>query len=174
VERPLTIALFNQSKNKNIDEKNRRLIAKIVPLCKAYNFHLILVNYKIDLSPIDFTKSIAQSTSIGKNGKIFVELAKKGLLQIKNLPLPQNCGEQIICTSNPDEIKAKNKKDIVELADKEKICLIFGIDKISNQISKKIRNQAKYHFDISNKKIKFELDTEIGAVCNLIFKLRKE
>ena len=171
---PLTIVLFNQSKNKNIDEKNRRLIAKIVPLCKAYNFHLILINYKINLSPIDFAKSIAQSTSIGKNGKIFVELAEKGLLQIKNLPLPQNCGEKIICTSNPDEMKTKNKRDIMGLANKEKICLIFGINNVSNQISKQISNQAKYHFDISNKKIKLELDTEIGAVCNFIFKLRTE
>jgi hypothetical protein len=127
VKSPLTIVLFNQSKNKNLDEKNRRLIAKIVPLCKAYNFHLILINYKIDLSPIDFAKSIAQSTSIGMNGKIFVELAEKGLLQIKNQPLPQNCGEKIICTSNPNKMKAKNKQEIVELANKEKICLIFGL-----------------------------------------------
>ena len=44
---------FNQNKNKKIDEKNRRLIAKSIPLCEAYSCHLTLVNYETKKNPIE-------------------------------------------------------------------------------------------------------------------------
>ncbi len=163
------IVIFNQNKNKEIDEINRRLIAKIAPLCKAHNCHLILINYSTKESPIEFAENIAKSTSIGNSGKIFVDLAKAGFVKITTLPLPPNCGEKILCTFRPD--KKKNNMD--ENMQKEKICLIFGSDNLANNTSKKMREQAKYHYDVSKKEIQLELDTEIGAVCNLIFRTKK-
>lgn len=168
------IVLFNQNKNKEIDEKNRRLIAKIVPLCKAYNFHLILINYTIKTSPITFAEEMAKSTSIGESGEIFIELAKKGHVEITTTPLPPNCGKKIICTSKPNDVKLKTSHHVSKLAHKEKICLIFGTDNLSNNKIKQIRNEAKYHLDITKKRIPLELDTEIGAVCHQIRKIKKE
>ena len=168
------MVFFNQNKNKNIDEKNRRLIAKLAPLCKAYQFHLILINYKINKSPIEFARNMTQTTSIGQSGEIFIELVKKGHVQITTLPLPPNCGEKIICTSKPDDTKSKTGQDIAKLANNEKICLIFGTDTLSNNLIKQIRKESKYHLDITNKKIALEIDTEMGAVCHIITKLRKE
>ena len=78
------IVIFNQNKNKKIDEKNRRLIAKSIPLCKAYNCHLTLVNFETDKNPIEFAEDMAESTSIGKSGDLFIELAKKGFVRIAN------------------------------------------------------------------------------------------
>ncbi len=166
-----TIVIFNQNKKRKIDEKNRRLIAKSIPLCKAYGCHLTLVNYETKKTPIEFAEEMAESTSIGKSGEIFIELAKKGFVRITNIPLPQQNSDDIVFTSKPE--KNKEITTNLEPAINNNVRLIFGTDKLSNQISKDIHKKAKYHFDITGKGIELELDTEMGAACNLLFRVRK-
>ena len=105
---PLNLVLVNAKSTDNFSDSHRRLIAKIAPVCFAYNFHLILVNFKIDDSPLNFAKEIAPSTSIGESGEKLVELAKKGMIQITNLPITGKIGETVICTSRPDKRKVTN------------------------------------------------------------------
>ncbi|MFL2941865.1 MAG: DUF531 family protein [Candidatus Poseidoniales archaeon] len=167
-----TIVIFNQNKNKKIDEKNRRLIAKSIPLCEAYGCHLTLVNYETGKNSIEFAENMAESTSIGKSGDLFIELARKGFVRVTNLPLPQQNGEEIVCTSKPEKYK-EITTDVRSKIDKN-VSLLFGTDNLSNQISKDIRRKAKYHFDVSGKGIELELDTEMGAACNLLFNAKKE
>ncbi len=166
-----TIVIINQNKNKKIDEKNRRLIAKSIPLCEAYGCHLTLVNYESKKNSIEFAEEMAESTSIGKNGDLFIELAKKGFVRMTNIPLPKQSGKEIVCTSKPD----KNKEITGHLGSEmnNNLSLIFGTDKLSNQISKDIRRNSKYHFDVTGKGIELELDTEMGAACNLLFRAKK-
>ena len=97
--------IFNQNKKRKIDEKNRRLIAKSIPLCKAYGCHLTLVNYETKKTPIEFAEEMAESTSIGKSGEMFIELAKKGFVRITNIPLPQQNSDDIVFTSKPEKNK---------------------------------------------------------------------
>ena len=84
---PLNVVLINSKSNEAFNDEHRRLIAKISPICYAYNYHLVLVNFVIDNSPLDFAREIATSTSIGKNGERLIELAKKGKIKITKLPL---------------------------------------------------------------------------------------
>ena len=105
---PLNLVLINTKKSDDLSELHRRWIARVAPICKAYNLHLTLFNFKIDDSPIEFAKKIAPSTSIGKGGEGFIELAQKGKVQITNLPLPQNIGTMVVCTAKPEENKEKN------------------------------------------------------------------
>ena len=167
---PLNIALINPKPNNTFNDEHRRLIAKFSPVCYAYNFHLILVNFKIETSPINFAKEIAPSTSIGKSGERLIELAKKGMIQITNLPIPGNLGKIIICTSKPDNSKLKNSEMISKLLKKEKITLVFGCDKNRNKDIRKLIEKANYHLDISENEIELSLDTEIGAVTSIIKK----
>ena len=170
---PLNLVLLNTKKNKGLSEIHRRCIVRIVPLCTAYDLHLTLANFGIGDSPIEFAKKTAPSTSIGKGGQRFIELAKKGKVQITQLPLPQNIGTTVICTSKPDRSKSRNHQDIVKLSRNKKIALIFGCDEHQNQITRKITSNSEHHFDVSGKKIKLVLDTEIGAITSILSKLRR-
>jgi hypothetical protein len=169
---PLNLVLVNAKSTDIFSDSHRRLIAKIAPVCFAYNFHLILVNFKIDDSPLNFATEIAPSTSIGESGKILVELAKKGMIQITNLPIAGKIGETVICTSRPDKRKVTNIGKIAEISKNEKLALVFGCDENRNKNVRKLLDFTKYHLDISNKEIKLAIDSEIGAIANNIHELR--
>ena len=171
---PLNLVLVNTKKSDDLSELHRRWIARVAPICKAYDLHLILSNFKIDDSPIEFAKKIAPSTSIGEGGEGFIELAQKGKVQATDLPLPQNTGTMVVCTAKPEQNKERNIGYISKLSKGERIALIFGCDEHQNQMTKKIRKNAKHHLDITGKGIKLSLDGEIGAVTSIISKTRKD
>ena len=165
---PLNVVLVNSKSNETFNDEHRRLIAKISPICYAYNYHLVLVNFVIDNSPIDFAREMATSTSIGKSGERLIELAKKGRIKITKLPLSEDLGKVVICTSKPDKTKSENSRNIAVLSKKEKIALVFGCDKKRNKNVRNLLKKAEYHLDISNKGIELSLDSEIGAVASII------
>ena len=171
---PPNLVLINTKKSDNLSELHRRWIARVAPICKAYDLHLTLSNFKIDDSPIEFAKKIAPSTSIGEGGERFIELAQKGKVQITDLPLPQNVGTTVVCTAKPEQNKEKNVSYISKLSNGERIALIFGCDEHQSQMTKKIRADAKYHLDITSKRIKLSLDCEIGAITSIFTKTRKD
>lgn len=171
---PLNLVLVNTKKSDDLSELHRRWIARVAPVCKAYDLHLTLSNFKIDDSPIEFAKKIAPSTSIGEGGEGFIELAQKGKVQATDLPLPQNIGTMVVCTAKPEQNKERNIGYISKLSKGERIALIFGCDEHQNQMTKKIRKNAKHHLDITGKRIKLSLDGEIGAVTSIISKTRKD
>ena len=53
------------------------------------------------------------------------------------------------------------------------IALIFGINQRTNKILKKIKEEAYGHLDITDKKIRLTLDSEIGAICHLFSTIKK-
>ena len=163
---PVNLVLINPKKNTGINEENRRLISKVAPVCLAYNYHLLLVDFGIKETPLDFAKNIAQSTSIGKGGENLIKLCEDGKVKITDLQLPQNIGEKIICTSQPAKSKKTKLNEIIKLSEQKTIALVFGIDQRTNKILKKIKEESYGHLDITNKKIRLSLDSEIGAVCH--------
>ena len=169
---PLNVVLVNSKSNDVFSDEHRRLIAKISPICYAYNYHLVLVNFKINDSPVDFAREVATSTSIGKSGKRLLEIAKKGRIKITKLPLSEDLGKIVICTSKPDNTKSENSRKIFSLSKKEKIALIFGCDKKRNKNVRNLLRKADYHLDITDKGIELSLDSEIGAVTSIINNLK--
>jgi len=163
---PINLVLINPKKNSGMNEENRRLIARVAPVCLAYNFHLLLLDFGIKETPLDFAKNMAPSTSIGKGGENLIELCENGKVKITDLQIPQNIGEKIICTSQPKESKKTNINEVKKLANEKSIALVFGIDRRTNKMLKKIKEEAYGHLDITNKKIRLSLDAEIGAVCH--------
>ena len=165
---PLNVVLVNSKSKETFNDEHRRLIAKISPICYAYNYHLVLVNFVIDNSPLDFAREMATSTSIGKSGERLIELAKKGRIKITKLPISEDLGKIVICTSKTEKTKSENPKNIFALSKKRKIALIFGCDKKRNKNVRNLLKKAEYHLDISNKGIELSLDSEIGAVASII------
>jgi len=163
---PINLVLINPKKTNIMDEENRRLIARVAPVCLAYNFHLLLVDFGIKETPLDFAKNMAPSTSIGKGGENLIKLCEDGKVKITDLQLPQNIGEKIICTSQPAKSKKTTLNEIKKLSEQKTIAFIFGIDQRTNKFLKKIKEESYGHLDITNKKIRLSLDSEIGAVCH--------
>jgi len=170
---PVNLVLINPKKNGEVDEDNRRLIARVAPVCLAYNLHLWLVDFGIKETPLDFARGIAPSTSIGKDGENLIKLCEKGKVNISNLQLPQNIGLKIICTNLPENSKEKTLDDIIKISKEKVISFIFGINQRTNKVLKKIRDESYAHLDITNKRIQLSLDSEIGAVCHSFFTFRK-
>lgn len=170
---PVNLVLINPKKNKYVDEDNRRLIARVAPVCLAYKLHLWLVDFGINETPIEFARGIAPSTSIGEGGENLIKLCEKGRVNISKLELPQNIRRRIICTSQPDASKQKKLDDIIKISKEKTISLIFGISRRTNKILKNIRDESFAHLDITNKRIQLSLDSEIGAVCHSFFDSRK-
>ena len=169
---PVNIVIVNSKSNEKFSDDHRRLITKFSPVCHAYNFHLVLVNFKINSSPLDFARRMAPSTSVGNSGESLIELAKMGKLKITKLPLKSNFGRTIICTSEPNNLKTKNVKEVANLMKKETITLIFGCEMKHNKNIRDLIKSANYHLDISNNGIKLSLDTELGAITTLIKNLK--
>jgi len=171
---PINLVLINPQKKTEINEENRRLIARVAPVCLAYKFHLLLVDFGIKETPLDFAKNMAPSTSIGGEGENLIELCRNGKVKITDLQALQNIGEKIICTSSPAKTKSKNLNEIVQLSEQKTIALIFGIDQRTNKILKKIKEESYGHLDITNKKIRLSLDSEIGAVCHSLYSTKTD
>ena len=74
--------------------------------------------------------------------------------------------------SKPNKDKSTDINIIADLSQKNKIALVFGTDEIRNKSIKKLSENSDYHCDISKKNIKLELDTEIGAIASIIYKIR--
>lgn len=170
---PVNLVLINPKKNNEVDEDNRRLIARVAPVCLAYNLHLWLVDFGIKETPLDFARGIAPSTSIGKGGENLIKLCEKGKVKISNLQLPQNIGQKIICTNLPENSKEKTLNHIIKVSREKAISFIFGTNKRTNKVLKKIRDESYAHLDITKKRIELSLDSEIGAVCHSFFTSRK-
>ena len=170
---PVNLVLINPKKNSEIDEDNRRLISRVAPVCLAYNLHLLLVDFGIKETPLDFARRIAPSTSIGKGGENLIKLCEKGKVNILTLQLLQNIGQKVICTSQPDNSKEKTLDDIIRISREKAISFIFGINQRTNKVLKKIKNESYAHLDITKKRIQLSLDSEIGAVCHSFFTSRK-
>jgi len=169
---PLNIIIINSKNNEEFNDKHRRLIAKIAPICIAYNFHLTLVNFQINSSALNFAKEIAPATSIGSGGEKLITLAEKGRLQMTNLPITNNFGKLIICTSKPNQKKIVDINQIAKLSKEKKIALIFGTDDQRNKNINRLLDSSEYHCDVSKKNIKLEVDTEIGAITTIIHEIR--
>ena len=170
---PINLVLINPKRNAKISEENRRLIARVAPVCLAYNFHLLLVDFGIKETPLDFARGIAPSTSIGKGGENLIKLCEKGKVKISNLQLPQNIGLKIICTNRPENSSERVLDDIIKISREKTISFIFGTNKRTNKILKKIRDESYAQLDITKKRIELSLDSEIGAVCHSFFTSRK-
>ena len=87
--------------------------------------------------------------------------------------MTQNIGLKIICTNQPENSTEVELDDIIEISREKTISFIFGTNKRTNKVLKKIRDESYAQLDITKKRIELSLDSEIGAVCHSFFNSRK-
>ncbi len=162
----LTMALYNTYDVKKVHEAHLRAIARAAPVAHAYGFHLALVGFPLEGKPLDVARKISTHTTIGEDGRYLLELAEKNRFHIIDFPrrgFPPQFGTPVATTRKPDESREISP---IELAERafcgESFLLLIGLGR--HGLPKEIFKLARYHMDITGRRVSLETCTAIGAI----------
>ncbi|NJE85341.1 DUF531 domain-containing protein [Thermococcus sp. CX2] len=162
----LTVGLYNTYDRKKLHEAHLRAIARAGPIAYAYGFHLALVGFPLEGRPIDVAGEIAGHTTIGEGGKYLIELAEKNRFHLLDFPkrgFPPQFGTLVATTRKPSEEKEITPLELAERALRgESFLLLIGLGR--HGLPKEIFKMARYHMDITEKRVSLETCTAIGAI----------
>jgi len=163
----LTLALYNTYDPKRLHEAHLRAIARAGPIAYAYNYHLALVGFPLGGKPLDVAREIGSHTTIGEGGKYLLELAEGNrfhLLGFSKRGFPSQFGIPVATTRNPDEEKEITPLELAERALRgESFLILIGLGR--HGLPKEIFKTARYHMDITGKRVSLETCTAIGAIA---------
>ncbi|CAD5245195.1 conserved protein of unknown function [Thermococcus camini] len=162
----LTIALYNTYDPKRLHEAHLRAIARAGPIAYAYGFHLALVGFPFEGRPIDVAEEISGHTTIGEGGRYLMELAEGNRFHLLNFPrrgFPPQFGTPVATTRKPSDEKELTPIELAERALRgESFLLLVGLGR--HGLPKEIFKTARYHMDITGKRVSLETCTAIGAI----------
>ena len=167
-----TIGLYN-SYDQNFREPHRRVIARAGDLARAYDMGLALFGFPIPedaRTPREVAEFVAGTTSIGGNGRNFLEMAEAGRFQCFPYPgkgFPPQLGEVVLTTSKPDPKKQITLDELVStLRRGQSVTLLFGIG--PHGVPKSVASIPRMHLDITPGGFSLETCTALGAVCGAL------
>ena len=162
----LTLALYNTYDVKRLHEAHLRAIARAAPIAYAYDFHLALVGFPLSGLPRDVAAEISSHTTIGDGGKYLRELAGGNRFHLLDFPrkgFPPQFGIPVATTRKPEEAKEISPAELAERALRgESFMLLVGLGR--HGLPKEIFKSARYHMDITGKRVSLETCTAIGAI----------
>jgi hypothetical protein len=172
----VTIGLYNSYDANKFREPHRRAIARTGDIAMAYGMNLVLFGFPIPedcRTPQQIADWVAGTTSIGRHGDYFVELASEGRFSTFPYPskgFPPQLGEPILTTSRPEKNKEMDLGEVVrQIKDGRSVLLIFGLG--PHGVPKSAASIPKYNLDITGGGYSLETCTAIGAVCGAIHAL---
>lgn len=168
-----TIGLYN-SYDQNFREPHRRVIARAGDLAMAFDMNLVLFGFPIPeetRTPVEVAEWIAGTTSIGRHGDYFVDLAEKGRFQRFPYPskgFPPQLGAPVLTTCRPDPSKQISVAQAAEMIESgQSLLLVFGIG--PHGVPKDVMKIPKYNLDITPGGYSLETCAAIGAVCGALY-----
>lgn len=172
----ITVGLYNSYDSNKFREPHRRAIARTGDIAMAYNMNLVLFGFPIPedcRTPQHIAEWVAGTTSIGRHGDYFVQLAEEGRFSTFPYPskgFPPQLGEPILTTSSPEPSKKIELSTLVnEVKGGKSILLVFGLG--PHGVPKNATSIPKYHLDITGGGYSLETCTAIGAVCGAVHAL---
>ncbi|MCL1904595.1 MAG: DUF531 domain-containing protein [Methanomassiliicoccaceae archaeon] len=169
----VTIGLYNSYNPSKFMEAHRRALARAGPLALAFDCNLALFGFPFPEepgTPRELAEWVAGTTSIGGDGKYFVELAEKGRFQSFQYPgkgFPPQLGEPILTTSRPDPKLSMTLSDAKKMIDSgNSILLIFGLG--PHGVPKNAASIPKLNLDITGGRYSLETCTALGAVIGAL------
>ena len=169
----ITIGLYNSYNPAKFMEAHRRALARAGALVHAFDANLALFGFPFPEepgTPAELAEWVAGTTSIGADGRYFVELAAKGRFQSFPYPgkgFPPQLGEPILTTSRPDP-KLSVTPDAVRnmLSGGKSILLVFGLG--PHGVPKAAASIPRYNLDITGGGYSLETCTALGAVVGAL------
>ncbi|MCL1984607.1 MAG: DUF531 domain-containing protein [Methanomassiliicoccaceae archaeon] len=154
-------------------EAHRRALARAGPLALAFDCNLALFGFPFPEepgTPKELAEWVASTTSIGGDGRYFVELAEKGRFQSFPYPgkgFPPQLGEPILTTSKPDPKLSITLSDAKRMIDTgNSILLVFGLG--PHGVPKSASGIPRYNLDITGGRYSLETCTALGAVVGAL------
>lgn len=162
----LTLALYNTYDVRRLHEAHLRAIARAAPIAYAFDFHLALIGFPLEGKPLDVAGEISENTTIGEGGKYLMELAQGNRFHLLEFPrggFPPQFGTPVATTRKPWEEKEITPAELAERALKgESFILLVGLGR--HGLPKETFKLARYHMDITGRRISLETCTAIGAI----------
>ncbi len=162
----LTIALYNTYDRRRLHEAHLRAIARAGPVAYAYGFHLALVGFPLEGSPLDVALEISGHTTIGDGGRYLLELARKNAFHLLDFPgngFPPQFGTVVTTTRKPSPEKAVDPLEIARRALMgESFILLVGLGR--HGLPKETFKLARHHMDVTGRGVSLETCTAIGAI----------
>jgi len=170
--------LYNSYDRKSFREAHRRALARAGALALAFDQNLVTFGFPFPediCKPRELAEWVADTTSIGEDGKYLRDLASSGRFQSFPLPgrgLPPQLGELVLTTSSPDPTKRVELESLVgDLALGRGVCLLFGLG--PKGVPSSVHRMARKHLEITGSERSLETCTAMGAVSAVIAHLVK-
>ncbi len=164
----LTLCLVNTYDRIRLHEIHLRTIARAVPLCHAFDFHLALMYFDFWDSEQALVSDVRDYTTIGEKGLYAEKLLERGWIHLIDNIQPQ-LGEVVATTSKPDGNKRLDIDDLRGLLSESAVFLV-GLGR--KGLPEKLKKRAKYHLDITFRGISLETCTAIGAILTHLHLLK--
>ena len=168
-----TIGLYNSYDPLRFREAHRRAIARAGPLALAFECNLATFGFPFGkelATPLEISRWVASTTSIGCGGKSFVKLAEKGRFARFDFPkkgFPPQLGQVVATTRKPDPGKAISSGQVREmLSSGDSILLLFGLG--PHGLPKEVIRICRLHLDVTGHGISLETCTAMGAVVGSV------
>ncbi|ASI99438.1 DUF531 domain-containing protein [Thermococcus celer] len=163
----LTLALYNTYDPRKLHEAHLRAIARAGPIARAYGFHLALVGFPLEGKPLEVAREVSDHTTIGEGGKYLIELAEENRFHLLEFPkggFPPQFGVPVATTRKPDEGREITPLELAERAFRgESFLLLIGLGR--HGLPKETFKTARYHMDITGKRVSLETCTAMGAIA---------
>lgn len=176
-----TIGLFNSYDRTRLAEAHRRALARAGTLAWAFEMNLGTFGFpfsrgaKADRAgplqtPGDVAAWVADSTTIGDDGRSVRELADAGRIDTFDLPdpgFPPQLGSPVATTRGPDPGKARTVEAVARrLLQGESLLLVFGLG--PSGLPDAVLEGVDDHLDVTGRGVSLETATAMGAVVGAI------
>lgn len=181
----LTLGLYNSYDPRRFHDIMRRNLARVAPLCFAFDCNLAVFGFPFDegrrresknpdapdlRTPVDVAEFILDSTSIGEDGDYFRQLAQAGRVSIHDFPspgFPPQLGRPVLTTPHPDPKKNESPLDVAQqLARGQSQMLVIGLG--PRGLPDKLLKDGKAHLELTGKGVSLETATAMGALPAMV------
>ncbi|MGA1865990.1 MAG: DUF531 family protein [Thermoplasmatota archaeon] len=164
----LTMGLYNSLDRTRFAEAHRRAIARAAPVAAAFDCNLAVFGFPFDpdlRTPVDISKWIVSTTSIGQGGDWIVKLAEEGRFNHFPLPrggFPPQLGMVVIATRRPDSRISASPADVARILKKGRsVLLVLGLG--PRGLPEEVISMGEHHMDLTGRGVSLETCTAIGA-----------
>lgn len=160
----IVLCLVNTYDKLKLHEIHLRSIARAIPLCYAYDFHLALYDFPFWKDVRDVVKDVVEYTTIGHPSYAYNLLEKNRIHLIDKFPA--HFGDLIATTPNPDSSKALSFEDMVRVISERSTTFLIGLGR--KGLPKDLMEKAKYHFEATGRGVSLETCTALGVIATTI------
>ncbi len=147
-----------------LHEIHLRSIARAIPLCYAYNFHLALYDFPFWKDVRELIEDVVNYTTIGYPDYAYSLLEKNRIHLIDKFHA--HFGDLIATTPNPDSKKALSFEEMVRVISKRSTTFLIGLGR--KGLPKDLMEKARYHFEVTGRGVNLETCTAMGVIATTI------